>query len=54
MDHHDRQRVRLLNLRMLETDVLPFKPVGSCGRKGSAEEDRNLALFALQTTTKDA
>ena len=54
MDYCSRERVLLLHLRILETRVLLLKPVGSCGRKGSAEEDWNLASLALQITTKGA
>ena len=40
----------MLHLKMLERGVLPFKPVGTCGRKGLAEEDWSLASLALHTT----
>ena len=53
-DRYARIIILRLHLRILEMGMLPFKPVGSCGRKGSAEQDWNLASLALQTTTQGA
>lgn len=53
MNDEDRKRVWPLHLRMFGRGVLPFRPIGTCGRKSSAEEDwaLDLASLALHTIT---